>query len=327
MSFGKDAKILSSVGSFRQMSAAATKQPKRARGGGLPYFVDMYSPSTTDIDTIRLLLGEYLQDQIEGEGDNAKLVQVIRPFVKFVDHFDGHMQKGAICSAGAWTNFKEKRSPCYGCDIFWDTAAREPGGRLQSSRISRQQKYAFSVLDYGRYHKMEQLDRETGAVRKNNKGEPYYNWTKCPGQGCDACRVSTIETKIGHATHWSMSYTQFQVLLGAETNIGKSCTVCGTFDSITSQAWLCPNCKECAIDMSTSSLKKDELLQITDNAFNCTSCGQEVLLTEVYECGVCASRGQQGVRATLFDVDLRVQLLVMPGNDQKMLQISGWSAP
>jgi hypothetical protein len=330
MAFGKDARTLNAVsafGSLRQQTAAATKQAgKRASRGGPPYFVDMYQPSMMDIDTIRLVPGEYLQDYIEGEGDNAQLVQKLATFVKFVDHFDGHMQRGAICSAGAWANDRNKRSPCYGCDIYWETAARNTEGRFTSTRISRQNKYAFCVFDYARYHKMEQIDRSNGQVRRDNKGQPFYNWVKCQGQGCDACRAPNIETKQGNMSHWPMNYTQLQVLRAAETNIGKSCTTCGSVNSINSMAWLCSNCKECAIDMATTHLKKDELLQITDNLCQCASCGQQVLLTEVYECSVCAQRGQQGVRATLFDVDLQVQLIPMP-NDQKNLQISGWSQP
>jgi hypothetical protein len=286
----------------------------------------MYTPSTTDIDTIRLVPGEYLQDQIEGEGDAAVIVQKVMPFIKFVDHFDGHNQRGAICSAGPWANVKEKRSPCYGCDIYWETAARNTEGRFTSTRISRQNKYAFCVFDYARYHKMEQIDRQSGQVRKDNKGTPFYNWVKCFGQGCDACRVPGIETKQGNMSHWPMNYTQLQVLRAAEVNIGRSCTTCGGVNCITSMAWICPSCKECAIDVSTTHLKKDELLQITDNVCQCASCAQQVLLTEIYECSICAQRGQAGVRASLFDVDLQVQLIPMP-NDQKNLQISGWSPP
>ena len=327
MAFGKDQKTLGAVGSFRQMSAAATKQTGgKRKGGGIPYFIDMYRPSTAEIDTIRLLPGEYLQDQLVGEGDDAQVVQVVSTFVKFVEHFDGHMEKGVICSAGAFANFKEKCPPCHGCDVFWETVSRNSEGRLESSRISRQGKYAFSVFDYGVYHKLEQYDKTTGQLKVNSvTKEPYYNWVKCLGQGCDACRAQK-ESKVGNASHWPMNYTQLQVLRDAEVHIGKSCVTCQQTDCIVSLGWMCRHCGECAIDMGTTELKNDELLKMTDYPYQCASCHQVGLLTEVYECRSCAPRGQTGVRATLFDVDLRVKL-IDAATKGKSLQVMGWSVP
>jgi hypothetical protein len=330
MAFGKDTRTLSAVGSFRQVSNTMTKHAKfkKKDRGGIPYFVDMYTPSSDDIDTIRLVPGAYLQDQIQGdeEAGDIEVVQVIAPFIKFVDHFDGTRQKGAICSAGPFANDKKRRLPCHGCDIFWDTCVRSPTGRLESTRMGRQNKYAFSVYDYGTYHKMPQIDRETGTPRMNpTTKQPYFNWVKCLGQGCDACKAR-LESKPGNMSHWPISYTQLQVLRNAETNIGKSCTTCGTDGSIVSLGWECPECGDCAIDMATSELKKDELLQLTDNAHICASCHAKVYLREVYECRTCAPRGQTGARATLFDVDLRVQV-IKGANNSNVLQVMGWSTP
>jgi hypothetical protein len=328
MAFGKDKRTMSTVGSFRQMSnQLASHKGGRRSHGGIPYFVDMYRPSTTEIDTIRLVPGEYLQDQIEGDGDNAKVVQSIMAFIKFVEHFDGTMQKGTICSAGPFANDKNKRAPCHGCDIFWDTVVRNEKGRLESTRISRQNKYAFSVLDYGRYHKMDQYDTATGQPKINpTTKQPYFNWVKCQGQGCDACRAN-IETKFGNMSHWPINFTQLQVLRSAEVDIGKSCVVCGTENSIGSLGWECPNCGECAIDMATTQMKLDELLKMTDEHYTCPSCAQTGFLHEVYECRACTPRGHTGVRSTLFDVDLRVKVVETGGNNGKVLQVLGWSAP
>jgi hypothetical protein len=328
MAYGKNPAALGLVASFRQMSGEATRNGggKRVKGN-IPYFVDMYQPSLGEIDTVRLIPGNYLQDQLVGEGDAVQSIAVERPFIKFVEHFHGGKQRGCICSAGAFANFKDKRGACHGCDIFWETVIRTPEGKLQSPIISRQNKYAFSVFDYGVYHKMEQIDRQTGQVRTSSvTKEAYFNWTKCLGQGCDACRAGK-ESKTGDMRHWPMNYTQFQVLRDTEIHIGKSCATCSTENSIVSLGWMCQHCGECAIDMGSTALKNDELLQITDNRYLCASCGESGFLTEVYECHSCAPRGQTGVRASLFDVDLRVKLIVAGGNNNKSLQVMGWSAP
>lgn len=332
MAYNKNPAVLSTVtafnASFRQMSGEAARNGggKRAKGN-IPYFVDMFQPSLGEIDTIRLVPGNYLQDQLVGEGDATQALAVERPFIKFTEHFHGGMQRGCICSAGAFAGFRDKRQACHGCDIYWETAVRNTEGKFQSPVISRQNKYAFSVFDYGVYHKMEQVDRQTGKVRTNSvTKEPYYNWVKCLGQGCDACRAGK-DSKVGDMRHWPMNYSQFQVLRDTEIYIGKSCATCGQEECIASLGWMCQHCGECAIDMSSTELKNDELLQITDNRYLCASCGESGFLTEVYECKSCAPRGQTGVRASLFDVDMRVKLIVAGGNNNKSLQVMGWSAP
>lgn len=328
MAFGKNAQARAKVGSFRQQSAAYTK--KGNFGGsqkrGLPYFIDMYKPSTDYVDTLRFLPGPFVDEDAETTPDGqVRIVPVQTNFKKFVEHFDGHMSKGAICSSKSWQSIEEQRNSCHGCDIFWETAERNSTGRLESSRMSRQNKYAFAVYDYGSYHKVPQTDRQTGQVKLNPRTkEPYFNWVKCQGQGCDMCRAG-LEVKYGTSTHWPVNFTELQIIRAAEADIGDSCKTCQTAKSITSIAWLCQNCQECCIDMQSSNFKKDELLKMTDEPFQCPHCGQKDLLTEVYECSVCSSRGQQGARASLFDVD--IQARYVQAGDKKVLTITGFSIP
>lgn len=333
MAFGKDPKLALTGGSFRQ-TANLHGRDRVTRGprGRVPYFVDQYQPSLMVADTIRLIAGDYLQEQAVGEGDDVMVVQYQSNYIQFVDHYLDRVKKSCICSAGALRNVKNKRNPCRGCDIFWETAVRDPKtNRFDSPVIGRQRKYAISVLDYSDYHKMEQYDQQTRQVKMNPKtNEPYFNWVKCQGQGCDACRAGK-EIKHGDMRHWPMSHTHFEVLKANALNIGNSCARCGTTDlngksPITSLCWTCRNCGEVAIDMATTSLKLDELLKVTDDPYKCPACDTEVLLEEQINCVECAKRGQQGVRAGLFDVDLRVQL-TDAGQSAKILNISGWSPP
>lgn len=333
MAFGKDERLVSIGGNFRQTTNTFTTNKAREPKGRVPYFVDQYQPSLLTIDTVRLIPGQYMQEQVvedigpDGKVD-LKVAHVVMSFIKFTEHFHGGLEKGGICSAGPFQNIKSKRAPCRGCDIFWETAAKNPStGRFESNVMSRQNKYAFSVLDYGSYHKVDQIDRETGQAKVNpTTKEPYFNWVKCQGQGCDGCKAS-LELKQGDMRHWPMSYTHFQQLRAAELNIGASCARCGTSDIIQSIAWACPSCGAPAIDMATTELKLDEMLKITDNQYDCSDCGTKVFLTEHYTCPACAQRGQAGLRAGLFDVDLRVQLTAIAGQKGKTLQVRGWSPP
>jgi hypothetical protein len=337
MAFGKDPRLAISGGSFRQTANLhARDRVSRGPRGRVPYFVDKFEPGLMLADTIRLVAGDYLQEQAVGEGDKAVIVPYQSNYIQFVDHFlgssGGAKGKSCICSAGPFRNIKNKRNPCRGCDIFWDTAVRDPKtNRLDSPVISRQKKVAISVLDYGNYHKLEQYDQQTRQVKINPKtNEPYYNWVKCMGMGCDACRAGK-ETKAGDMRHWPMSLSHFEILKTAALSIGNSCSVCCTTDiggqpPIRSIAWTCGTCGHTAVDMSTNALKYEELLQLTDNPYQCPDCQTEVLLQEQYTCIPCAQRGQQGVRAGLFDVDLRVQL-TDTGQNAKMLNVSGWSPP
>jgi hypothetical protein len=79
--------------------------------------------------------------------------------------------------------------------------------------------------------------------------------------------------------------------------------------------------------MATTELKLNEMLKVTDNAYTCVDCKSEVFLQEEYRCLECYKHGQPGLRAGLFDVDLRVQATPIEGKKGKDLQIRGWSPP
>ena len=331
MAFGKEPRNLSQTGSFRQVSTRFMQRPKPAEqrtGGGknaIPYFVDMYVPSTDEIDLIRLVPGEYPQQQLVGEATNVTTEDVVMPYIRFTEHYHATLRKGAICSAGALAGYKDKREPCVGCDIFWDTVVRNSEGRVQSTTISRQNKFAISVFDYGTYHKVEQLDAQ-GHIKVNaTTKEAYFNWQKCQGQGCEYCRTGK-PTKAGQMSHWPLTYTQFGVLQSAEDNIGKMCSTCGSDNSIVSHGWMCANCGYEAVDMESTHLRKEELRKIVDYPYHCR-CGHEGFLQELFECRVCTPQNKVAKRATLFDVDLRVQAVESPTQKGKTLQILGWSTP
>ena len=314
---------------FNQAARALSRNKFPSTGGGKggpPYWVDQFLPPIGYDATIRLLPGNFKQSElIEISKDEVQVVEVDAPFVKFVEHFDGTNQRGCICSAGPLAHFKDKRDPCLGCDIYWATAARNSAGRFESSRMSKQNKYAFALFDYRPFHEIEQIDRSTGLARKNTAGIPYKEWKACMGRGCDYCKGQVPIAKVGHSTHWAINYTQLQIFRAAERDIGRSCTVCGNVQCINSLAWICSNCQECIIDMDTTELKPQELIEKTDDEQTCPFCQYKGNLDEIYECRPCAERGLQGLRATLFDVDLTLTMVQV--NDKKQLTIKTYSAP
>ena len=327
MAFGKNPRAQAAGANFRRASGVAVQNSnKRPPKGTVPYFVDSFKPSTISLEQVRVLEGAYLQYDIVGEGASVQAEPVTRSFIQFTDHFFKRANTSIICSAGPLANFKDKRQPCYGCDIFWETVGRNAAGKLESPVISRQNKYAIPIFDYGLYHKMEQYDKTTGNIRIDPlTKEPYFNWTKCAGAPCDACRAGK-ESKYGHSTHLPLNYGQFQTLRSSALDIEQSCCTClSEGGTISSEAWVCHECGEDIVDMSTTTLTREELLKFTDNPFQC-QCAYLGYLDEMYDCRVCSSRKQSGERASLFDVDLKMKFV--ESNDKgKILQIAGWSKP
>jgi predicted RNA-binding Zn-ribbon protein involved in translation (DUF1610 family) len=331
MAYGKDPKVLGNAGSFRQRANQYQQQKEAARpkgGGGLPYFVGQYKPSIADVDTIRVIEGHYQVPQLVGRGDDAHIEMVELPFYPYAEHYDGREKKSSICSAGPYFGSKDKASPCHGCDIFWTGMERGADGKKKQGRMSRRELYAFTVVDYGTYHEVQQVDRRTGQVRVNeNTGQPYTEWVKCEGQGCDACQAGA-PTRRGAKRHWPLGWGHYQTLLAADKQIGKSCSSCGGVDTVKCIAWCCPQCGEAIIDMRTSTMKQKDIDEVVENSAHCNSCGFEGFLQEIIECTQCTPAGGTAKRATIFDVDMNVQRIESSdGGNQTTLTISKWSAP
>lgn len=328
MAYGKDKEVLQAAGSFRQRAGAFNSNQNERRGsaggGNAPFFVNQYKPSVDTTDTIRLIEGHYKVEEVFGEGENVGTREVDLPFFPWTEHFDGRTEKSTVCSAGPFAMDKKRRCLCYGCDIHWSTREVQADGKKKSDRMSKRGMYAWNVLDYGVYHKMPQIDRQTGQIRRNDQGEAYTQWTKCVGVGCDGCKTQA-ESVTGQARHWSMGFGHYQTLLSADEEVGKSCVTCGGFETITGRAWTCAGCGDAIVDMHTTNLKKEQIQEITEKReFSC-NCGYKGFLNEIIECRGC----QNAKRATVFDVDMQVKRVVTGKGDnaQTALQIVRTSAP
>ena len=334
MAYGKDEGVLETVNAFRRADAIFAKETPRLGGKSrAPAFVHEYTPSVSCVDTVRLVPGDYAQEsvvlQVNAMGQQVPAVVTDSlPFIEYTKHYDGHFKRGCICSAGPFRD-RNHRKPCHGCDIYFATAARNEEGHYGSERMSRQSTYAFSVWDYGVYHNAPQTDQR-GAVKMGPQNKPYMQWQKCIVQGCQGCRAGNLETKQGIMRAWPLNYTQYAVLKQADKQIGNSCLRCFAQNSIRGVNWITSCCRSVVIDMQTTSLTAEDINKLTRTDYTCQVCKTAALLSETYVCASCEQRGQFGVRASLFDVDLNVMTVLGASNgkgQQKNLQVCGWSPP
>jgi hypothetical protein len=217
---------------------------------------------------------------------------------------------------------RNRREPCIGCDIFWE-------GSKGNRAISMSNKYAFNVIDMGVFHKVHQVDQKTGGFRINQKtNEPYTEWVKCKGVGCDVCQVA-LETKQGHIQPWPMSKTHFDSLQGTVQHISKGCTTCGGREVIETVMWQCgnPQCGELLFDISNTTATMDQILDVVNRPYSCRRCGVTAYPEEVIQCANCTPAGNQPRRATLYDVDLQVKAQPTGEGKQTLLIVLATSDP
>lgn len=324
MAFGKDPALLTQIGNFHQQSAAF-----QARGDSKPLrnglrFQNQFRPSEIFIDVVRLLP---IDLEIKWVDSYGQLQGSTLGYWTYVEHFDGRTKKSAVCSAGPYAQFREKREPCLACDMFWAEV------RNKARRMSRRDMYVFNVLDYDNYYEIEQVDRQTGQVRMKDDRTPWMEWVK--GTGRNDLAKSGKTPKEGHLCHWAMGHGHYTTLFSADEMIGEGCKSCGhkrspdeRSSAITSMAWLCSNeaCGEALIDVSETEMSIEDIKKATKRKMMCRKCRHEGLPVEFIECSWC----QKPERATIYDVDLQVRRVKTSKGEegnQTQLMIVGWSNP
>jgi predicted RNA-binding Zn-ribbon protein involved in translation (DUF1610 family) len=317
--FGKDRAGLKHVTNLREASNISRQKRTSKGGGGWMRFANQFKPSQINADTIRFIPGEYVFEQVKEEKDASgrqvlETEKVVLPYHCYTEHFDGRTNTSTICSAGPFAAYKGKSEPCCGCDIFWETGGKKGG------RMSRRDMKVFTVLNYATFHEVEQVD-QNGNFRMNDRtNKPYTNWVQCTGRKCDAC-LAQKPTKKGHVQHYSVGFGHFSQLKDYAKEIGKSCKSCGSKNSIEAVAYLCPNCKDAVIDMSTTQFTDEEINKMIDENIVCPHCRETVLLEEIVECKGCPNPERAGI----FDVDISIKKVAGPdGTNQSTLLFTGY---
>lgn len=316
MAFGKNNSNLASMPGFRQQARAQQAARPKFTGGGGSIFRNRFQPSTEEPDSIRILRGHY---EVEiGQQDGSILKQTLYYF-PYTEHFHGGLKKSAICSAGPLGMFKGKGQPCLGHEIYWED--RNNGKKHNQVRISMRELWAFTILHYAPYAKMEQRD-DQGNIRTNDQGQPYWDWERVFPH--ERMKYQGKEMRDFNVMHWSLGFNHSNTLMEYDKEIGKSCKSCGGRDTIICEAWTCRNCGEALIEPATTTFSPKEIDDLTAKQVRCASCGHEDFLQEIISCGQCSN----AARAEIFDVDLQVKR-VKPsdGGNQTTLMISSWSNP
>jgi hypothetical protein len=313
-------------GSFRQRAAqtrANIEATHSKKSGGNKRFNDMFKPTLVGSDKVRVIAGSFEYTGADGEGNQYTETLQYWPFI---EHFHGIKKRSFQCSGGPTHFLKGKRADCTGCDAFYAGGGQGEDGKKKKGAMSKREMFAFTVWHYWKYHKIEQMD-EKGQVQKNDKGEPYYDWVRCDGRGCKMCKEGK-ESCDGRLLFWPMGITHFTTLTDdIDQLVGRSCRSCGTKDSITAVAWLCPNeeCGEAIVDFSSTELTDKQILELTTKPTRCGTCGHTGFLRELVECSGCDSPE----RSTIFDEDIDLKRSETGTGDKKQTTLSttGWSAP
>jgi len=335
MGFGKEREGLNAVSpyganvSFQQRTAFFLKQQseqKQRKGAGGNLYGDKFKPTmeVNQLDEGRLIKGAY---EYIGCDRNKNTYKHLLEYWPYISHYDGREERSSICSGGIFHNFKDARDPCHGCDLFWSTRETGPDGKKKKGRVSKSDQYAFNWLHYHPYHKIPQVDRETGQAKMNAEtNEPYYEWVQCDGRLCKIC-PQNVETVPARLLKWEMGIQHFTALtVEYQSQVGNTCKSCGTRDSISTIAYVCSNeaCGEAVIDMRDTTLSDADIIKIKNEPATCTQCKKESWLTEIMQCSNCSTPD----RSTIFDVDLKVRRMPMSdGSNGTQLIVSSWSAP
>lgn len=331
MAFGKNPAQLGNVapfgGSARQQAAFASRRRKRSSGSKL-IFRNQFQPSLYIPDTGRIIPGNYWQQFLD---DNGNLIEGEFPFWSYVEHYHGVFEKSSFCSGGPYRYQKASAAPCHGCDIYWEdwNIRKQTGNKNKPKRISMRDMYAYTWLDMGVFHEVEDIDPTTGQMKINpNTKKPYTSWVKCTGNQCQNCALGK-KTKTGHIQPWPMGKRHFGTLNAYADQIGLGCMTCGSRTSITTLDWICgnPECGESLIDLSRTNLNQEQIHERINTPQLCPRCRQERFMQEIYQCSVCTPQGANAQKASLFDVDIQVRRQKNPEENGTQLLVVGTSDP
>jgi len=305
-------------GTLSQRAANATRR-RQGRGGGGEYWADTFKPHETVPANVRLIPVACVAQRADDAGN---VYEENTPWKEFREHYHGTFRRSAICSGGPLFFDRNRRTACYGCDIFWSS----PAGKGKRRPISMSDKYAFAALIMDPYHKVPQVD-DRGQFQLNpTTQQPFTKWERCLGQGCPHCR-SALETVQGRVQPWIMSKAHFTNLNAYSDRLG--CLTCGgraTPDNrpvISTALWQCgnPACRQLIFDMSSTTATLEQIQAVVNKPYTCPVCQTTCYPEEVIQCANCTPAGQVPQRATIFDVDLQVIAPKTGDNEQTMLMI------
>lgn len=320
MAFNKPPMANANVGSWRQRAGTRENEKQKVRSTKNTYagsrFANQFKPPMGVNTLARIIPGQYkVPRAVELEKGKWGVTQDTCEYYETAEHFDGHTKQSTICSAGPIFFRKAFAQPCLGCRGYF-AAPRDSEGR-RKGRFGRRDVYIFTVLEYGPFCKVEQVDYN-GLVKLSEKtGKPYTEWVrKSELQG-----ATILEEKEGHIQHWTVGKGHLDVIKGYDSIIGQTCTNCNAIGSISRRALLCHKCELDIIDCARTNVPPAEQEKMLTSDIECPECHHRGPLKEFLECAQCNNPKP----ASVFDVDINMQRLDTPGQTQ--LVFTSWSKP
>jgi hypothetical protein len=318
-SYGKDPKQLIGRPNFRQSMAIGKAANPSSTGRGRPAFLTQFKPALDDgyTDDIRVLYGHYTNRLADDAGNVAEHVL---PYFVYVQHYHAGLKKFLQCSAGPLGHLKGKSEPCPSCDLFWQQRAEGRDGPM-----TRRTVYVFTVLQYGLFAELPQVDRDGRQRINTTTGKPYLEWRLVRPHEKGSVPPNT-KTRDGSVLHWTLGQNHLTALEVADRQIGKSCAACGGKDTLSTLHWQCSQCDAPLIDPENTNLTPKQIEDITSHpeGATCNLCDYTGPLKEIVLC----SRGcAHPVRADMFGVDLTVNSTKEANGKGTVLHVLSTSAP
>jgi hypothetical protein len=331
MSYGKE------DAHTNRITASMSQQMGNARrfhtGGkqGAPAWANRYYPTKVGSDTIRLVPGKY---EIQRLLENDQVITEVVPWYECTEHYYASIKQGIVCSGGVFRDHKTKKEPCEGCEMFWadwqernDIKQRTGQKVTNPNRVSKSNRFIFHVLDMGYWFKGPDFD-DNGLPRKDDKGNQYTKWIKYnqanPQHGYLLSQVTDEKDKRwGRLLDWNMGRDHFGVLTKYADYTGANCASCGGIDCLQVQRWYCPGCHADMFDPQQLMLPAQALQELTSRPSVCRGCRGLYYPAEHLRCVNCPN----GVRASIFDVDLTLMAQEDPQNKGTQLCFLNVSAP
>jgi hypothetical protein len=317
MSYGKNEQQLQGRLNFRQSLTAGQAARPPSTGKGKPTFLTRFTPSTEYEDVIRVLPAKY-KNLLASDANTVKEVEL--PYYTYVQHYHAGLKKYLNCSAGPFGRFKGKADPCPSCEQFWAERGQQPAGPM-----SRRELYVFTVLHYGTYANVPQLDYNTKAPRINpSTNQPYMEWKLVRPH--ERHLYKGAETRDCSVLHWSLGSSHLKSLEAFDSQVGKSCITCGGKDTLKTLHWECSSCEVPLIDPSNTTFTPTQIEQFVSDpqGVECNECGHVGMLSERVE---CSSGCESPVRADIFNVDLTVKATRDANGKGTSLQVLSWTKP
>lgn len=288
-------------------------------GKGRPAFLTQFRPAVDDgyTDVVRVLYGQY--KNLLTDDDDA-ITEHVLPYYTYVQHYHAGLKKYLQCSAGPLGHRKGKSDPCPSCSLFWQQKDEGRDGPMSRRRV-----YVFTVLQYGTFAELPQVDRDGRQRVNTTTGKPYLEWRLVRPHEKGSLPPNA-KIREGSTLHWSLGQAHLTALEVADRQIGRSCAACGGKDTLSTLHWQCTQCEAPLIDPENTNMTPMQIESITSHpeGATCTVCEYTGPLKEVVLC----SRGcSHPIRADMFWVDLTINATKDANGKGTTLHVLDASAP